>query len=353
MIPRTTRAALCALALLALDPVTSGQDRSRPAESGSAVNDEGAMFGPEAVRIATDLLRREGRVPVVVETVKSIKDFGIGDLAKRRHEEKYPGSVYVLMASTEHKISEILVPQNLADRVSDTDRQAVREAFLDGFKRNNLDAGLAQGVKAIEAMLAKVEVPAPAPTAPRNVGIGRVDSPLVERNHVKLTLEGARLVLKGAEAKASEMHVPQNIAVVDDGGHLLAFGRMDGARPASVATAMTKATTAATFRQATGTLPAGSEKPDPILNLSLQLTALAGGGKLTVLPGGVPITVDGQIIGAVGVGGGTGEQDAEVARAGVAAFLSELKAPAPAKEEKTTRDPLKDLEGGSKPEEKN
>ena len=113
-----------------------------------------------------------------------------------------------------------------------------------------------------------------------------------------------------------------NIAVVDDGGHLLAFARMDGARPASVATATTKAVTAATYRQADRPAPAGPE-PDVLLNLSLQN---ASGGKITTLLGGVPIVVDGQVIGALGVGGGTGEQDAEVARAGVDAFLAGLQA---------------------------
>jgi glc operon protein GlcG len=62
-----------------------------------------------------------------------------------------------------------------------------------------------------------------------------------------------------------------------------------------------------------------------LLNLSLQNAAAASGGKLTTLKGGVPIVVDGQVIGAVGVGGGTGEQDAEVGKAGVQALLRALK----------------------------
>ena len=72
-----------------------------------------------------------------------------------------------------------------------------------------------------------------------------------------------------------------NIAVVDDGGHLIAFERMDGARPASGYTAITKATSAATFRQNSGPLPAGVASPDPLLNLSLQIAASASGGKIT------------------------------------------------------------------------
>jgi len=98
---------------------------------------------------------------------------------------------------------------------------------------------------------------------------------------------------------------------------------MDGGRPASGYTALTKAVSAATFRQETGALPAKGE-PDLLLSLSLPAAAQASGGKLTPLKGGVPIVVDGQVIGAVGVGGGSGEQDAEVAKAGIKALLDGL-----------------------------
>lgn len=148
------------------------------------------------------------------------------------------------------------------------------------------------------------------------------DGPAVVRDQPRLTLAGARLALAAAEAKAAAMGLKENIAVVDDGGHLVAFVRMDGARPASGYTAMTKATTAATFRRPTGPLASGMAEADPLLNLSLQNAAASSGGKLTTLKGGVPIVIDGQVIGAVGVGGGTGEQDAEVASAGAAAVVS-------------------------------
>jgi uncharacterized protein GlcG (DUF336 family) len=115
-----------------------------------------------------------------------------------------------------------------------------------------------------------------------------------------------------------------NIAVVDDGGHLIAFERMEGARPASAYTAMTKATTAATMRLPSGPFPPGTTTPDPLLNISLQNAAMASGGKVTTLYGGVPVVVDGQVIGAVGCGGGSGEQDAEVSRAGIQAFTDRL-----------------------------
>jgi glc operon protein GlcG len=147
--------------------------------------------------------------------------------------------------------------------------------------------------------------------------------PLVTKAKTELNLSGAELIVAAAKAKAAAMGWKMNLAVVDDGGHLLAFARMDGARPASVATAITKATTAATFRQETGPLPAKGD-PDLLLNLSLQNAAAASGGKITTLKGGVPIIVDGQVIGAIGVGGGSGEQDAEVAKAGIQALLDEL-----------------------------
>ena len=146
------------------------------------------------------------------------------------------------------------------------------------------------------------------------------EKPLVTRDRVQLNLAGAETVLEAAKKRAATMGLKCNIAVVDDGGHLLAFARMDGARPASAATALTKAVSAATFRQETGPLPAKGE-PDLLLSLSIQN---ASGGKITALKGGVPVVINGQVVGAVGVGGGTGEQDAEVCKAGVRALLDEL-----------------------------
>src|SRR5215831_1541431 len=163
------------------------------------------------------------------------------------------------------------------------------------------------GVVAVLALCLSVH---PAPTGEKK------PSELVTRDRIQLNLAGAETIVAEAKKKAEELRLKVNIAVVDDGGHLLSFARMDGARPASGYTAITKAVTAATFRQETGPLPPKGE-PDVLLNLSLQNAAAAGGGKLTTLKGGVPVVADGQVIGGVGVGGGTGEQDAQVARAGI------------------------------------
>ncbi len=153
--------------------------------------------------------------------------------------------------------------------------------------------------------------------------VQKAKSPLVTRNRIALNLAGAETILKAASQKAAAMGLAVNIAVVDDGGHLVAFVRMDGARPASGNTALVKAMAAATFRQETGPLPAKGE-PDILLSLSLQSTALAGGGKGTALKGGSPIVIDGQVAGAVGVGGGTGDQDLQIAKAGIAALVEAL-----------------------------
>ncbi len=144
--------------------------------------------------------------------------------------------------------------------------------------------------------------------------------PLVARDRVRLNLAGAETALDAAKAKAAALGLKSNIAVVDDGGHLLAFARMDGGRPASASTAISKAVSAATFRQESGPLPVKGE-PDALLSLGLQN---ASGGKVTPLKGGIPIVVDGQVVGAIGAGGGTGEQDAEVSRAGVQALIDAL-----------------------------
>jgi len=147
--------------------------------------------------------------------------------------------------------------------------------------------------------------------------------PLLARDRIQLNLAGAETVLEASKKRAAALGLKCNIAVVDEGGHLLAFARMDGARPASAATALTKAVSAATFRQETGPMPGRSE-PDLLLSLSLQNAAMASGGKISSLKGGLPIVIGGQVVGAVGVGGGTGEQDVEVGKAGIQALLDAL-----------------------------
>ena len=128
--------------------------------------------------------------------------------------------------------------------------------------------------------------------------------------HFKLTHEGALKMLAAGIAKANAMGQPQCITITDDGGHLLAFVRMDGAKVLSIDSSRKKAMTAASSRA-----PTGNAHPSTEVKL-----ALATEGKVTNLLGGVPVVVDGHTIGAIGVGSGTGEQDLEVAKAAIAAI---------------------------------
>jgi glc operon protein GlcG len=140
--------------------------------------------------------------------------------------------------------------------------------------------------------------------------------PLITHNHPNLTLEGARAVLAAAERRAIEIKVPMDIAVVDDGGHLLAFARMDGAKPSSVAIAINKAHSAAIRRKPSGPSVVG-DKPEMMLSLAL---AIGSGAHQTPLRGGLPLMVDGECVGAIGISNGTEDEDVDVARAGVTAL---------------------------------
>jgi glc operon protein GlcG len=139
---------------------------------------------------------------------------------------------------------------------------------------------------------------------------------MLSRHNLRLTLEGARAILAAAEQKAREINVPQNIAIVDEGGHLLVFARMDGAKLSSVEVALTKARAAALRRTPTGPAPSPGE-PNIILSLGLPL---ATDGKLTCIRGGLPLLADGQCVGGIGVSAGTEEEDVAVAQAGVDAL---------------------------------
>jgi len=140
--------------------------------------------------------------------------------------------------------------------------------------------------------------------------------PPVTRNNPKLTLEGAQVVLAAAQARAVEIKVPMDIAVVDDGAHLLAFARMDGAKLSSVEIAIRKAQGAAIRRLPTAPARTGDEV-NVVLSVGL---ALATGGRQIPVRGGVPLLVDGICVGAIGVSNGTEDQDVDVAQAGARAL---------------------------------
>jgi glc operon protein GlcG len=233
-----------------------------------------------------------------------------------------------LISRHDHKI-EVLVSKAFQESVPESRRQRIQETFIASFKEGAYDAGLAKGIEAVgmSPRVAKGSASLAEWVGTSSASAEAGGAGLVVRNQVRLTLAGSRRIIAGSAARAAAMGLKVNIAVVDDGGHMFAFERMDGARPASIYTATTKAVTAATFRAPSGPIPAGTTTPDPLANLSLQNAALASGGKITTLGGGIPVIVDGQVIGAVGIGGGSSEQDTQIARAGVEAFEAALKAP--------------------------
>jgi uncharacterized protein GlcG (DUF336 family) len=135
------------------------------------------------------------------------------------------------------------------------------------------------------------------------------------RQYSTLTLAEAKQILSGAEAKAESLGIAYNIAVVDAGGHLLAFSRQDCALIGSIDLAIDKASTARIFDKATSYLATLAQSGEPLFGIQES-----NAGKVVIFGGGIPIIFEGNIIGAVGASAGTVEQDIAVAEAGIAAF---------------------------------
>ncbi len=129
-----------------------------------------------------------------------------------------------------------------------------------------------------------------------------------------LTHTGVMAMLAAAIAQAEAMGQPQCIVIVDASGELLGEIRMTGARFLSRKSAMAKALTAASIGAPSENIP---EAVRPAIGM-------ASGGAVTGLKGGLPIRINGDVVGGIGVGSGTGDQDAEVARAALAAIGAEV-----------------------------
>jgi len=136
----------------------------------------------------------------------------------------------------------------------------------------------------------------------------------------KLTLDDARILMAAAERKAREIGVDMDIAIVDDGGHLLMFHRMDNARLTSIDIAVSKAFTAAAARRSTRSYAEPGRPGGPAYGIHVS-----NQGRFMIFPGGLPVFVDRQIVGGVGCSSGHSDQDEAVAQAGIDAFLRSLK----------------------------
>src|SRR5271170_942873 len=131
----------------------------------------------------------------------------------------------------------------------------------------------------------------------------------------QVLLEDARRVIAAAEKKAHEIGQPMNIAVADAGGNLVAHVRMDGAWIGSIDISIKKAFTSRAFDIATKDLAAHSQSGNQFFGIHAS-----NDGKIMIFAGGIPLKSEGKVVGAIGVSGGSGEQDHAVAEAGAAAF---------------------------------
>jgi uncharacterized protein GlcG (DUF336 family) len=130
-----------------------------------------------------------------------------------------------------------------------------------------------------------------------------------------LTLADARQIIAAGEAKAEQLGIPYNLAVVDAGGDLIAHVRMDGAWLGSIDIAIHKAFTARAFDMTTEALSDMAQSGEPLFGIDST-----NHDKIVIFGGGVPIKSGDTVIGAVGASGGTVKQDIEVVEAAVAAF---------------------------------
>jgi uncharacterized protein GlcG (DUF336 family) len=130
-----------------------------------------------------------------------------------------------------------------------------------------------------------------------------------------VTLADARKVIAAAEKKAEEIKQPMNIAVVDEGGNLVSHVRMDGAWIGSIDISINKAFTARAFDISTKDLAEHSQSGGPFFGIHVS-----NHGRVMVFAGGIPLKRKGKVVGAIGVSGGSGQQDHAVAEAGAAGF---------------------------------
>ena len=130
-----------------------------------------------------------------------------------------------------------------------------------------------------------------------------------------MTLADARRVIAAAEKKAQEIGQPMNIAVADEGGNLVSHIRMDGAWLGSIDISINKAYTARAFDISTKDLASHSQSGGQFFGIHVS-----NHGRIMIFAGGIPLKKDGKVVGAIGVSGGSGDQDHSVAEAGAAAF---------------------------------
>ena len=127
-------------------------------------------------------------------------------------------------------------------------------------------------------------------------------------------IDKALTMIQAGHAKALELDIAVSVSVVDEGGRLIALGRMDRCRPMSVDISINKAYTAASFQVPTSDLSGVAGQS------WFQSLIVSSGGKIMAVAGGLPVLGEPLVVGAVGVSGGTEDQDLQCCRAAVAAY---------------------------------
>lgn len=135
----------------------------------------------------------------------------------------------------------------------------------------------------------------------------------------RLDQSDAQLLIAGARAKAHEIGVPMCIAITDESGQLIAFERMDGGKVTSTTIAIDKAFTAAAARKATHEYGEASQPGKPAFGIHSAIS-----GRLMIVGGGLPVIVDGDVVGGIGLSSGTPAQDMQCAQAGLDHFFASL-----------------------------
>ena len=132
----------------------------------------------------------------------------------------------------------------------------------------------------------------------------------------RLDRDDAAVLVEAARDKSTEMGIPMSIAVTDPSGHLILFEQMDGAKVSSIQTAIDKAFTGATARKGTHVYNQLCVPGEPTFGIHNT-----NGGRFSIIGGGLPVEVEGEVVGGIGISSGTAIQDLEVAEAAVEHFM--------------------------------
>jgi uncharacterized protein GlcG (DUF336 family) len=133
----------------------------------------------------------------------------------------------------------------------------------------------------------------------------------------RLDIDEAQILIEGAAAKAREIGIPMCIAVTDESGHLIKFDRMNGGKVSSISIAIDKASTSAVARHGTHVYNQLCVPGSPTFGIHIT-----NGGHFSIIGGGLPVFIDGEIVGGVGVSSGTAEQDRICAEAAIVHFYA-------------------------------